>query len=99
MANGKWLETPTAWIYCSVCGEEPPEETNIRTRFCPNCGAEMENYKWQKQITNADRIRAMTDEELAEMLCSGTCKYCHSYNKDCEILEWLRKEVDDGHTE
>ena len=44
--------------------------------------------------TNADRIRSMTDEELAEMLCSGTCKYCHSYNKDCDILEWLRKEVE-----
>ena len=46
--------------------------------------------------TNADRIRHMSDEELAEMLCSGTCKYCHSYNKDCDILEWLRKESKDG---
>lgn len=39
--KGEWLRTPTAWFYCSVCGEEPPDETNARTRFCPNCGADM----------------------------------------------------------
>ena len=53
-----------------------------------------ENCPMYKAKTNADRIRSMSDEELAEMLCSGTCKYCHSYNKDCDILEWLRKDAD-----
>ena len=38
----EWIRTPTAWVYCSVCGEEPPQETNARTRFCPNCGAKMD---------------------------------------------------------
>lgn len=37
--HGMWLRTPTGWVYCSVCGEEPPEETNARTKYCPNCGA------------------------------------------------------------
>ena len=41
---------------------------------CP-CGA----YR-SKTITNADRIRAMSDEELAELLISadfcGECEYC-----------------------
>ena len=40
--HGMWLRTPTGWVYCSVCGEEPPEETNARTKYCPNCGAVMD---------------------------------------------------------
>lgn len=39
--EGKWLTTPTAWIYCSECGLEPPNETNYKSDFCPNCGARM----------------------------------------------------------
>ena len=60
-----------------------------------------------KQPTNADRIRAMTDEELAEwiarhMYCeecmnfdteTGTCNYKNRYG-GCNgaMLEWLKKE-------
>lgn len=40
--HGRWLRTPTGWVYCSVCREEPPEETNARTKYCPNCGAVMD---------------------------------------------------------
>ena len=40
--HGKWVESPTCWIACSVCGNEPPEETNIPTDYCPNCGAKMD---------------------------------------------------------
>ena len=43
--HGTWLRTPTGWVYCSVCGEEPPEETNARTNYCPNCGAKMDGGK------------------------------------------------------
>lgn len=52
--------------------------------------------------TNADRIRSMSDEELAKFLmrptrfipkwkCYATCKHA------CEecVLEWLRKECDE----
>ena len=39
--KGEWLHTPTWWIYCSVCGKEPPNESNVATDFCPNCGADM----------------------------------------------------------
>ena len=54
--------------------------------------------------TNADRIRAMTDEELAVLLDDGfpqsVCNYeCYDNEvlkcKEC-ILKWLKKEVDDG---
>ena len=33
-------------------------------------------------VTNADRIRAMSDEELAEFLeCFGLCHYCAEHNR------------------
>lgn len=52
--------------------------------------------------TNADRIRAMTDEELAELLeqVRVSCdiamggRDCRKSCKDC-WLEWLREEVSD----
>ena len=57
------------------------------------------NATTEKQQTNADRIRSMTDEELAEWmrdimsgwcpkrtsLCDGNCKKC--------TLDWLRQEA------
>ena len=48
--------------------------------------------------TNADRIRAMTDEEMASILTDDFCELiCHSpvsCDGNCEIkmLEWLKKE-------
>ena len=39
--TGKWLRTPTHWVYCSECGKEPPNETNATTPYCPWCGARM----------------------------------------------------------
>ena len=54
-------------------------------------------------MTNADRIRNMTDEELAEMLFRDRCDMC-AYGCACRlddsckegVLEWLRKEADDA---
>lgn len=56
--------------------------------------------------TNADRIRAMTDEELAEFLWNvdhnGLDEFCNKNpcppNESCTecMLEWLKKEVEDG---
>lgn len=37
--------------------------------------------------TNADRIRAMTDEELAEWI------YTHRWNDLDGLLDWLKQEV------
>lgn len=70
--------------------------------ICPltnvNAGAKM-------PLTNSDRIRAMTDEELAEWILAGVscdpCDYCkhssvHCISYKCKsdeetILEWLRQ--------
>lgn len=68
----------------------------------------MADTRFPQQIplvrTNGDRIRAMTDEELAEFLneFSG-CRLCKGYKRgictreECikGFLSWLRKDVDE----
>ena len=56
--------------------------------------------KPRKPITNADRIRAMTDEELAEfvigVLCYTKLPYIEVRKKalrDNELLDWLKQEA------
>lgn len=53
-------------------------------------------------MTNADKIRSMTDDELANWLCVHMdCYNCEAYAGDwaCEdycravLLEWLKQEV------
>ena len=55
-----------------------------------------------KPISNADRIRAMDDEELAHVLsheqddgCPKRDLHCQDSCKNC-WLDWLKQEVDDG---
>ena len=51
--------------------------------------------------TNADRIRAMSDEELAEVItddwceivCSGTDYLCRDGTCEQHVLKWLKEEV------
>jgi hypothetical protein len=52
-------------------------------------------------MTNGDRIRAMTDEELADEMFAYICKkvpmgWCEGYNcRECR-LKWLKEEANDG---
>ena len=59
----------------------------------------------QKPLTNADRIRTMSDEELAQALpfpsCpphEGKCTFSSMIASSCDDcwLQWLREEVKDG---
>lgn len=49
--------------------------------------------------TNADRIRTMTDEELANCITDDLCdRVCHSPlscdgNCEIQVLAWLKQEV------
>lgn len=45
-----------------------------------------------KPMANADRIRAMSDKELKEFLCSILqCEFCKFEGwGGCELLEWLQ---------
>jgi hypothetical protein len=70
---------------------------------------EMKQQQQRKPMTWGDKIRAMTDEELADLIseridCSecehmyvGEGKPCHN-GKTCPDywLDWLRKEATDG---
>ena len=67
---------------------------------------EMKRKKMQTPQTNADRIRAMTDAELAEFLRPVKCVDCHlldcgveemNFKKTCEerILDWLKERAKD----
>ena len=54
----------------------------------------------QKRITNADEIRSMSDEELAQMFWEiAACELCQLRKRHCSDnckgtwLEWLRQEA------
>lgn len=67
-----------------------------------NLGTAYQGQGVQKAIiTNADRIRAMSDEELAEYMSIYCCSHkthdprCQQF-KDCGLcwLDWLKKEAE-----
>lgn len=69
---------------CNICANGKLPDTS---RTCAECGLSRKNYK---PMTNADRIRAMTDEELADYLRY----YSDSYARyDMDWLDWLRQEA------
>jgi hypothetical protein len=45
--------------------------------------------KPRKKQTNADKIRSMTDEELAQEIWS-----CHVFASFADLLVWLKQEVE-----
>ena len=52
--------------------------------------------KPRKPMTNADRIRSMSDEELKDFLCSILqCEFCKFEGwGGCECLKWLQKPAE-----
>lgn len=49
-------------------------------------------FQWAKSPSNADRIRAMSDEELAEWLCDIAGWLPMYEGKMHPILDWLKQE-------
>lgn len=84
---------------CESCVNFPcTKDMNMLALSCPVYSPE------PKPITNADRIRSMTDEELAEHMGDvqtwGGCpnhgaRNCTENCADC-WLDWLREEVSDA---
>lgn len=80
---------------CVCCGKVIPEGRQV----CFICGTEK-----QKKQTNYDRIRNMSVEELAKLLCycsdcgNGRCygnDLCKSGDGACNgLIKWLESEVD-----
>ena len=75
-----------------------------RDSLCNNC-EHFDNTGGRRTLTNADRIRAMSDEELCKFLgeykfcdiCEEGCDAC-TYNGDCDkrLLEWLKQPAEEG---
>jgi hypothetical protein len=97
----KWSNAENCWVTENVykCwGVAEPFVIDDINHECTEYG----EYKNKTVMTNADRIRSMTDEELAEskyIPCPyddgyyGECKYgWHEPEQTCEEckLEWLR---------
>ena len=85
---------------CNNC-----KHTNVDARDypCNECKNAIITFDHYKPMTNADRIRNMSDEELAELIhtnnficaemqentkCQIECKKC--------LLQWLQAEVKEG---
>ena len=73
------------------CGEERP----IQCSFC---------HYYKPIMTNSEKIRSMTDEELAEFMDNGCDVIAPSENctkafYDCKKcwLDWLKQEAEDEH--
>lgn len=119
------MELEPANIVCPVCGSGNymrhliGKNVGYQNIKCINCDSYFnfdELYKRRirevlkpKPVTNADRIRAMSDEELAEFLSCiytletddyGDFDQCtmingHKFRATEEMLDWLKQEVDD----
>ena len=69
---------------CKNCPVSPCETTNYRGS---TCAAQRAKFGLGDPQTNADRIRAMTDEELAHFLA-------WHWNKKDYGLEWLKQPAE-----
>lgn len=84
-------------VDCKMCGHPYCEHAGTQRGFVIDCA----NFTpKQKPQTNADRIRAMSDEELCEMLTAGTggfdcgtCRDSNACDRECELhcAEWLKQ--------
>ena len=60
---------------------------------CSEC-KEFSKYEYENKKTNADCIRAMTDEQLA--MCLYEVGYDEGWDKPEYALEWLRQPAEEG---
>lgn len=97
--NGKWRDGITAIT-----------DNCIECKYVDKDG-KLQPSNWKPKVSsNADLIRAMSDEELAEWMYNGIstdpCDYCEYNNGHCDgapcrgkadaetIIEWLKQPVE-----
>ena len=92
--NGKWRDGVTAIT-----------DTCTKCHYVDKGASGIQPSNWKpKEQTNADRIRAMSDEELCDFLgqykfcdiCEEGCEAC-TYNGDCDkrLMDWLKQPAED----
>ena len=86
-------------MICPDCGNLLTKNSYFDAFYCPRCGG---MFKEKKIMTNADRIRAMSDEELVEfiknikvraVLCKAV-KNNDAFEELCSA-EWLQQPTED----
>ena len=94
-------------MICPDCGNMIAYNSYFSAFYCPRCGG---IFKKVKPMTNADRIRAMSDEELAGLirviymseecpLCTLECETCF-FKEVCagtyfgKEIEWLKQPAE-----
>lgn len=60
----------------------------------PSLGGCTSGMPDRKVITNADRIRNMSDEELADFLITFKNTFGEEYEGEASCMEWLQSEVE-----
>lgn len=86
-------------MICPDCGNLPTKNSYFDAFYCPRCGG---MFKEKKIMTNADRIRAMSDEELVEFIKNikvraALCKAVKNNDAFEELCsaEWLQQPTED----
>ena len=72
---------------CPSCDHNGGDRCNL---FGKVIGMHICPYGEKKHQTNADKIRSMTDEEMAEEIVLLFCRFPLDYEK---LLEYLRQEA------
>ena len=79
------------WRICETCAHSAWRDGKTAvTEVCLVCtfGTDGQPTNWkEKSMTNADRIRAMSDEELANFLHNVVCKFMSKYCKEYERIK------------
>lgn len=87
---------------CKTC-----KHKGTNTHYCDECSSDYDMYE-RKIVTNADRIRAMDDEELAEFINFGApdcSRHCADFKPGCSfgckhnhgndvLIKWLQSEAE-----
>ena len=81
-------------LRCEKCRHE---DVSAKKYPCSKCDSVTNDLFEPKKQTNADRIRSMGDEELAEFLTHAeTLGYNDSsVSGKLEMIEWLQSEVEE----
>ena len=85
------IETEKEMKDCVSCIHE---YRSPMSEICRTCGIAMKNYESRTQIpqTNADRIRQMSDEELAQVLKRTAKGGIIGQRSEEAWLDWLKQE-------
>ena len=82
---------------CKNCSAYGKCEVTYRSSACEELRASYEVHSDPEVVTNADKIRSMTDEELYDFLCSFASRYtdisspCAFRAKLFYVMGWLKQ--------